>query len=290
MTGTLTVGSMPGGFSGVVSTNTLPLVQLIVTSGGGSPFTTWQNQYFGCTACAQAQPGADPFGKGMSNTNQFLAGFDPTNKTAYVHITAIAKVNSGVDVSVTYLGASGNTIAPPNYTSRTNVLEFTAGTISGNYSSNNFASTGVTNILSGGTGAGTLTNMVDPGGATNRAGALLPRPRPGTLIDCRPRALTRRWFRKGRPVIQRDALLLSAAHLVEAVFPAPAGSRERDNRDSQLCAGLLTAHSCRPKVSILYAHHFPLCKRLFANTDKLDILNLLRLRYLPNRIMTQNAT
>ncbi len=129
-------------------------------------FTTWQNQYFGCTGCPQAQGGADPFGKGTSNTNQFLAGFDPTNKAAYVHITAIAKTNSGVDVRVDYLGASGNSITPPNYTSRTNVLEFTAGT-GGSYNSNNFASAGVTNILSGGTGAGTLTNMVDPGGATN---------------------------------------------------------------------------------------------------------------------------
>jgi hypothetical protein len=52
--------------------------------------------------------------------------------------------------------------------SRTNVLEFTSGTANGSYSSNNFASTGVTDILSGGAGLGTLTNMVDPGGATNK--------------------------------------------------------------------------------------------------------------------------
>jgi hypothetical protein len=51
--------------------------------------------------------------------------------------------------------------------SRTNVLEFTTGTAIGSYS-NNFASTGQTNILSGGIGLGTLANMVDPGGATNR--------------------------------------------------------------------------------------------------------------------------
>jgi hypothetical protein len=46
------------------------------------------------------------------------------------------------------------------------VLEFAAGTASGGYS-NNFASTGQTNILSSGTGLGVVTNMVDPGGATN---------------------------------------------------------------------------------------------------------------------------
>ena len=51
--------------------------------------------------------------------------------------------------------------------SRTNVLEFTTGTASGSYS-NNFAPTSQTNVLSGGSGVGTITNMVDVGGATNR--------------------------------------------------------------------------------------------------------------------------
>lgn len=168
VSGTLTVGSMPAGFSATVSTNTPTLVQLIVTSGGGGDaFTTWQNQYFGCTSCAQAQGNADPYGKGMSNTNQFLAGFNPTNVSAYVHITAISKINGGADIQVNYLGASGNSSTTPAMASRTNVLEFTAGA-GGNYNSNSFASTGVTNILSGGIGLGTLTNMVDPGGATNK--------------------------------------------------------------------------------------------------------------------------
>ena len=128
-------------------------------------FTTWQNQYFGFTGGAAAA-GADPFGKGMSNTNQFLAGFDPTNKSAYVHITGIVKTNT-TDVRVDYLGASGNSVASTPVASRTNVLEFTTGTANGSYSTNNFASTGRTNILSGGNGSGLLTNMVDPGGATN---------------------------------------------------------------------------------------------------------------------------
>jgi hypothetical protein len=103
----------------------------------------------------------------MSNTNQFLAGFNPTNAAAYVHITSISKTNGGTDIRVDYLGASGNSSTTPPMASRTNVLEFTAGTGGGNYSSNGFASTGQTNILSGGTGLGTLANMVDPGGATN---------------------------------------------------------------------------------------------------------------------------
>ncbi len=102
----------------------------------------------------------------MSNTNQFLAGFNPTNAAAYVHITSISKTNSGTDIRVDYLGASGDNTYSGGPASRTNVLEFTAGT-GGNYSSNNFASTGQTNVLTGGIGLGTLTNMVDPGGATN---------------------------------------------------------------------------------------------------------------------------
>jgi subtilisin-like proprotein convertase family protein len=137
------------------------------------PFTAWQSQYFTLSELGSPSfsgPGADPFGKGMSNTNQFLAGFNPTNAAAYVHITSISKTNSGTDIRVDYLGASGDSsrTLPGPLLSRTNVLEFTSGTANGSYSSNNFASTGVTDILSGGAGLGTLTNMVDPGGATNK--------------------------------------------------------------------------------------------------------------------------
>jgi hypothetical protein len=68
---------------------------------------------------------------------------------------------------VDYVGASGDNTYTGGPTSRTNVLEFTAGKAGGGYS-NSFASTGQTNILSGGTGTGTVTNMVDAGGGTNR--------------------------------------------------------------------------------------------------------------------------
>ncbi len=165
--GTLTVGTLPGGFSATVSTNTVPLVQLIVTAGGGGdPYTTWATHY-GLSG-GNALGTADPDGDGMNNTNEFLAGFNPTSSSAYVHITSISKTNGGTDVRVDYLGASGDNTYTGGPTTRTNVLEFTAGTANGSYSTNNFASTGVTNILSGGTGLGTLSNMVDPGGATNK--------------------------------------------------------------------------------------------------------------------------
>ncbi len=146
-----------------VNTNYADVYNGITPSGPPpDPFATWQFTYFGCTNCPQALPGADPDGDGMSNTNEFLAGFNPTNSAAYLRIISI--VNSGSDVRVTYLGANGDSSGSPG--PKTNVLEFTAGTGGGSYS-NNFASTGQTNILTGGTGSGVITNMVDPGGATN---------------------------------------------------------------------------------------------------------------------------
>jgi GH15 family glucan-1,4-alpha-glucosidase len=105
-------------------------------------------------------------GSGFSNLQQYAAGFNPTNPAAYLHVISIAKTN-GTDVQVTYLGASGDNTYSPGIASRTNVLEFTTGAADGSYATNNFASTGQTNILSGGTGLGTVTNMTDSGGATN---------------------------------------------------------------------------------------------------------------------------
>jgi hypothetical protein len=130
------------------------------------PFTTWQSQYFGCTGCPQAAGGADPDGDGMSNTNEFLAGFNPTNNAAYLHIISVAR-SSTTNIVVTYLGANGNSTTTPPSTSRTNVLEFTNGNpgTAGSYS-NNFASTGQINVLSGGTGLGTITSFVDTNGAS----------------------------------------------------------------------------------------------------------------------------
>lgn len=160
------------GFSATVSNDAVNQLVLlnVVSSTPTDPFTVWQNQYFTSGELANPSfsgPNADPLGKGMSNTNQFLAGFNPTNATAYVHIISVAKTNS-TDINVGYLGASGDSSRSPALLSRTNVLEFTTGTANGSYSSNNFTSTGQTNILSGGMGLGTLANMVDPGGATNK--------------------------------------------------------------------------------------------------------------------------
>jgi len=154
-------------------------VQEIVRGSGGSGtdtvanlinvydrFAWWQLQYFGSTNNSpNTAPGGDYTGTGMSNTNKFLAGLNPTNPAAYLHIVSIANTNS-TDINVIYLGANGDSTWSPGIASRTNVLEFTAGAASGDYS-NNFVSANVTNILDGGTGTGIVTNMVDAGGATN---------------------------------------------------------------------------------------------------------------------------
>jgi hypothetical protein len=158
----LAVGTLPGTATATVSNDAPNSRILLVVSGAGAvdPYTSWQSQYFGCTGCAQAAGSADPDGDGMSNTNEFMSGFNPTNSAAYLHVLSVARTNN--DIRVTYLGANGN----PPIGSRTNVLEYTTGN-SGSYSNANYVSTGQTNVLSGGTGAGVITNALDSGGATN---------------------------------------------------------------------------------------------------------------------------
>jgi hypothetical protein len=135
-----------------------------VTSVPLSAFQNWQIHYFGSTTNPLAAGTADPDGNGLSNTNEFLTGFSPINNTAYLHIISVVRSNN--DIRVTYLGASGDSTWSPGFAYFTNILDVSTGGIAGSYSTN-FFSTGQTNILSGGTGFGLLTNMVDPGGGTN---------------------------------------------------------------------------------------------------------------------------
>jgi hypothetical protein len=149
-----------------ITTNCTDAFNDITTTGPSDPYVTWTSAY--SLSGGNAAGGADPDGDGMINTNEFLAGFDPNDNAARLRIISITRTNSNNDIRVDYLGASGDNSYTGGPASRTNVLEFTAGTgPSGSYS-NNFASTGVTQVLSGGNGSGTLANMVDPGGATNK--------------------------------------------------------------------------------------------------------------------------
>jgi hypothetical protein len=113
------------------------------------PFAAWQTQYFNCTVCPQAAAAADPDGDGMSNTNEFLAGTDPTNSASAFRITSIA--STGNDVLVTWTMGSG----------KTNALQATTGDADGGYSNNFNDLFVVTNTV------GTTTNYLDAGAATN---------------------------------------------------------------------------------------------------------------------------
>ncbi len=155
----LALGTLPGGYNYAVVAGGGAVV-LQVTSPL-SPFAAWQMQYFGSTNCPACGPAADFDGDGLSNSNEFAAGFNPTNSAAYLRILNVAA--AGDDIVVTYLGAAGDTNGSPG--PKTNVLEFAVG--DGGQYTNVFASAGQTNILNSGSGLGVVTNMTDAGGATN---------------------------------------------------------------------------------------------------------------------------
>ena len=118
-----------------------------------SAFQFWQFQYFGCTNCAAADPDADPLGKGISNTNQFLLGLNPTNSASVFRIRSVVPL--GNNVNVTWQTAGG----------RTNVVQAATGDANGGYS-NNFADVAGAETVILGTGD-IVTNYTDAGGATN---------------------------------------------------------------------------------------------------------------------------
>jgi PKD repeat protein len=143
-------------------------VTLIVTGPGGTstnvqpnyitaytPWQAWQEQYFSCTNCAQALPDADPLGKGMSNTNQFLAGLNPTNPASLFRITSVVRDSSN-NVHIVWSTAG----------SHTNAVQATAGGVDGSYNTNYVDITAPPHLIISGSGD-TTTNYIDVGGGTN---------------------------------------------------------------------------------------------------------------------------
>jgi hypothetical protein len=160
---TLVAGTYTNSISFINLTNHQGDTNRVATLTVLTSFQAWQMQYFGCTDCPQAAPTADPDGDGCDNLCEFMAGFNPTNNAAYLHVISIEKI--GDEIKATYLGANGDNTWSPGIISRTNVLEFSTGD-GGSYS-NNFETTGQTNVLSGGNGLGVVTNMIESVGATN---------------------------------------------------------------------------------------------------------------------------
>ena len=144
--GSYTVTLLVAG-SGGSSTNTQPNYITALT-----PFQAWQLQYFNCTNCPQAAPDADPLGKGMSNTNQFLAGLNPTNSASVFRILSVTLQSN--DVLVGWQTARG----------RTNALQASAGAPDLSYSTN-FTDISPPIVIPG--SGDTVTNFLDAGAVTN---------------------------------------------------------------------------------------------------------------------------
>ncbi|HXI82946.1 MAG TPA: immunoglobulin domain-containing protein [Verrucomicrobiae bacterium] len=139
----------------VGSTNSAGATLTVNVPTNTDPFAAWQNQYFTPDELANPSfsgPDADPLGKGMSNTNQFLAGLNPTNPASALRIISAVKQDSDVSISWTTAGA------------HTNAVQATGGDGSGGYSTNFTDISGP--IIITGSGDAT-TNYADSGGATN---------------------------------------------------------------------------------------------------------------------------
>jgi hypothetical protein len=133
-----------------------------------TPFQNWQLQYFTCTnngtSCTQAAPNADPYGKGISNYNQFLAGLNPTNPASVFSIIAISQ--AGGTNTVTWKTSGGDPNAASFYgpTVITNIVQGSDGAANGGYS-NNFSDISSPLIIV--PPGDTVTNYPDASG-TNR--------------------------------------------------------------------------------------------------------------------------
>ncbi len=151
---TLNVGTLPASFSATVSNDTVNKLVLLNVTGGSpaDPFAQWQIQYFGSTTNSHAQPLADPLGKGINNTNQFLLGLNPTNSASVFRI--VTEVRSGNNMIVTWRAAG----------IRTNILQAASGNAQGY--TNNFADIAASKTILPVIGDA-ITNYVDVGGATN---------------------------------------------------------------------------------------------------------------------------
>jgi hypothetical protein len=138
---TLAIGSMPAGFSGAISNDSVNKL-IILAASFTDPFKNWQWQKFGSINCASCGGDADFDGDGMSNTNEFLAGTDPTNPASAFRILSI--VAQDTNIVVTWQTVAG----------KTNYLQ--AGTM-----------TNFSDIAGPITVTVTPTNATDYGGATN---------------------------------------------------------------------------------------------------------------------------
>ncbi len=118
---------------------------------GLTPFQAWQVLYFGSTTNSAAAPGVDFDGDGFTNLQKFLAGINPTNSATSLRIISVTTTGINVQVGWTTVGGKSYVVQ-------------SAPSAGGSYTDDFTDASPV--IAIPGTGY-SITNYVDPGGATN---------------------------------------------------------------------------------------------------------------------------
>lgn len=141
----VTAGALPDGLS---LSNSTGLLSGIPTRAGSASFTVrctgldglfaesgynltiaasaweaWQFLYFGSTTSALAAPDADPFGKGISNTNQFLLGLNPTNPQSVFRMVSATATGGCVVLVWKAAGVRTNVVQAAGSVSATNFAD-----------------------------------------------------------------------------------------------------------------------------------------------------------------------
>ncbi|HVM59924.1 MAG TPA: immunoglobulin domain-containing protein [Verrucomicrobiae bacterium] len=149
-------------------------VTLVATGPGGSntstqaglitvlaPFTAWQQSYFNYSGNPAGAPNADPLGKGISNTNQFLLGLNPTNPASVFAIISVSQSGGTNTVVWKTSGGDVNAALFGGPTVITNIVQGAVGAAGGGYSNNFSDVSGPMIIVPAGD---TVTNYSDAGG------------------------------------------------------------------------------------------------------------------------------